>query len=628
MNARMTTIAACVAAASLTLTGCNDSDTDSTTTTPDSESAFSLKILHINDHHSHLTESGLSLSLDGIETEASAGGFARVVTKMTSLVDGANTDGVLKLHAGDAITGDLYYTLFKGEADAQMMNQVCFDAFALGNHEFDDGDAGLKDFLDFLASGNCDTAVLAANVQPEVGVSPLAMNSATDYIQAYTVKDFGEERVGIIGIDIANKTKNSSSPDASTVFLDEQTAAQSAIDELQAEGINKIVILSHYQYDNEMALAQALSGVDAIVGGDSHSLLGEGFTELGLNPSGAYPTELRNADGDPVCVVQAWEYSQVVGELNLQFDADGVVSSCAGTPHLLLGDDFERAETDTDINDDGEIDSYSPTGEELQSLLASIEQEPLVSVVTPDSTTASLLAGYAAEIDILKEAQIGESTDDLCLERIPGQGRSQLCSVADTAERGSDISNLVAQAFLSMSLTSDLAIQNAGGVRVDLPAGPITVGDAYTLLPFANTLVELEMSGAEIVQVLEDAYAYAIDPDGSTGAYPYAAGLRWHLDGGQAEGERFTQVEIKDRETGAWGPISSSENYKVVTNDYIASGKDGYLTFGTISETPERVVDTYLDYAQSFVDYVEARRNGVIGKLALEDYSTQSYTAP
>lgn len=78
-----------------------------------------------------------------------------------------------KLHAGDAVTGDLYYTLFKRVADAVLMNEVYFDAFALGNHEFDDGDAGFAAFLDELAKGECNTTVLADNVMPEVGVSSI-----------------------------------------------------------------------------------------------------------------------------------------------------------------------------------------------------------------------------------------------------------------------------------------------------------------------------------------------------------------------------------------------------------------------------------------------------------------------
>jgi 5'-nucleotidase/UDP-sugar diphosphatase len=71
------------------------------------------------------------------------------------------------------MTGTLYHTLYNGEADAALMNTVCFDAFELGNHEFDEGDAGLRRFLDHLRSGQCRTTVLAANVEPAIG-SPLA----------------------------------------------------------------------------------------------------------------------------------------------------------------------------------------------------------------------------------------------------------------------------------------------------------------------------------------------------------------------------------------------------------------------------------------------------------------------
>ena len=87
-------------------------------------------------------------NIGGEKTRVRSGGFPAVVSTFEKLSVGKSN--ILKLHAGDAITGDLYYTLFKGEADAALMNEVCFDAFAVGNHEFDDGDAGLVNFLDFL----------------------------------------------------------------------------------------------------------------------------------------------------------------------------------------------------------------------------------------------------------------------------------------------------------------------------------------------------------------------------------------------------------------------------------------------------------------------------------------------
>lgn len=86
------------------------------------------------------------------------------------------------------------------------MNEVCFDAFELGNHEFDAGDSGLKNFLDDLSTPLCQTPVLAANVEPEVGVSPLTPISVTDYIQPYVIKEVDGQKIGLIGIDIANKT--------------------------------------------------------------------------------------------------------------------------------------------------------------------------------------------------------------------------------------------------------------------------------------------------------------------------------------------------------------------------------------------------------------------------------------
>ncbi|GAD00709.1 NAD nucleotidase [Agarivorans albus] len=592
---------------SVALVACNDDDS-----TP-SPQPLSINVLHINDHHSHLqADSGIDLNLAGEATRVSVGGFPKVVAKINDLA--ASKDNVLKLHAGDAITGDLYYTLFKGEADAALMNEVCFDAFALGNHEFDGGDAGLKTFLEFLYSPTCQTQVLAANVEPEVGVSPLAPTTRWDYFQPYMIKSFGDAKVGIIGIDIATKTKNSSSPDATTQFHDETSTAQMYIDELKEKGVNNIILLTHYQYKNDLELAAKLTDVDVIIGGDSHTLLGD-FEELGLNSAGDYPTMVSNLDGDPVCVAQAWQYSAVVGDLAVTFDGNGKLESCAGTPHLLLADSFMRKDTNGD--------RVELTGATRTAVTDAVAANPNLSIVTADANAADLLAVYAEEVDVLKQSVVGDVAQNLCFERIPGQGRSTLCDVSATSANGSDISNLVAQAFLEQAIRGDVAIQNAGGVRNDVPQGDYTIGDAYTLLPFANTLVYLEMTGAEIKTVLNEAVDYSLDPEGSTGAYPYAAGLRYKVDMSQAAGSRLYDVEVKAKGTTDWIALADSDSFTVVTNNYIAGGRDGYFSFADISADESKFEDSFLDYAQSFVDYVE--RNGTIDKLPLESYSTQMF---
>ncbi|EDN65567.1 5'-nucleotidase/2',3'-cyclic phosphodiesterase [Beggiatoa sp. PS] len=82
----------------------------------------------------------------------------------------------------------------------------------------------------------------------------------------------------------------------------------------------------------------------------------------------------------------------------------------------------------------------------------------------------------------------------------------------------------------SRNYAAQLVIQNAGGVRIDLPKGDITIETAYTLLPFQNTLYLLTLTGAEIKQVLEESLSNHFDKKGSTGAFPYAAGIRYTIE--------------------------------------------------------------------------------------------------
>ncbi|WP_420844338.1 NAD nucleotidase [Lamprobacter modestohalophilus] len=585
--------------------------------------AYELTVVHINDHHSHLEpNTGAELEFDGVETDVETGGFPRVVPKIAEIRSSGRN--VLTLHAGDAITGTIYYSLFKGAADAEVMNKVCFDAFALGNHEFDDSDAGLAQFLGYLNAdpNRCQTPVLAANVIPTIG-TPLRPTPDTSLIQPYVVKEVGGQRIGIIGIDIAGKTKNSSSPLDTTQFLDERETAQGFINELTAQGINKIILLTHFQYLNEVELAQSLRGVDAIVGGDSHTLLGERFANFGLNPGGPYPTKVTDLDGNTVCVVQAWQYADVVGELHLTFDGEGRVSACSGTPHLLLGDTFER--NDVPLQ-----------GAELQAVLDTIVATPELGIVEPDPATQEIVDVYAEDVEVLKTEIVGVATKDFCLERVPGQGRSAICDVRATQANGGDIQQLVTEAYLLRSFEADVAIQNAGGVRIDIPAGDININLVYTLLPFANTLVNLEMSGAEIKQVLEEAVSNFQDSDGSTGSYPYAANLRWELDLSQPFGSRFSNIEIRRKGTDVWVPLQDVDDVTVVTNSFIAAGRDGYLTFGDVSDDG-RMVDTYIDYAQAFIDYMQQDLGGaepgdsvlttppLVTPPFCSDYSTQLF---
>ena len=596
------------ALASAVLMGCGGSDEPT-------YKPLELNIAHINDHHSQLDAfAATELTLDGVATQVELGGFARQTALFKSV---AGTQNLLKIHAGDAVTGSLYYTFFKGAVDAQMMNTVCFDAFTPGNHEFDDGDGVLKGFLDELAKGPCKTSVVSSNVVPATG-SPLAPTGGTPYLKPYAIKEVDGVNVGLIGITIAGKTVNSSRPLATTTFNDEVTSAQKAIDELKAQGIRHIVAITHQGYDTDKAFASRLTDVDVIIGGDSHSLLGD-FKAVGITTSsGAYPTVITNKSGEPVCIGQAWEYSKAFGLMNVQFNESGAVKSCGGRATLLIGDQFKRKDAA------GAWQTVSdPVRTTLMANLAA--NQPLVKVLTPDAAAVATLKTYADQVNAEKAKPIGTATEALCLVRVPGESTNRSagtagCEAGNTLARGSDAAQAVAEAFLFAAKRADFSLQNAGGVRVPVAAGGLSMNTAFTLLPFTNVLVEVELTGREVVAALEDAVANHLDLAQSNGSHPYAAGLRWDLDMSKPKGQRFANVQVRNKTTGAWTAIDLAKTYVLVTNDFIASGKDGYTALGT-AYNAGRYVNTYLLYTQSFVDYVLAK--GTLARPARADYSHQ-----
>jgi len=591
-----------------------------------------LTILHMNDHHSHLEEDDFDIEVAELpedfpvlegepeEIEVLFGGFPRLVSLVKQLTDEALDEGkeVLKLHAGDALVGTIFYSLFEAEADAAMMNQICFDAFALGNHEFDDGDSNLAEFIQKLQEpSGCPlaTPVLAANLVPS-SASPLVQLTEDGALVSHVIKTLGNgEQVGIIGIDIANKTMFSSQPDEGTILLDERETAEAQVALLTAQGIDKIVILSHIGYENDISWMAEIDGVDVVVGGDSHTLLGEvGSTAKGF-PGGAYPTLKASPSGGTVCVVQAWEYAHGVGKLDVSFDEFGHVVSCMGETLLP----FDSVQFDPALDDEtaGLLTSY------IEATYPS-----MVAIGEGDAETISILQGFKEQTDELKTTVIASVPEDICFERIPGQGRSKICPVEASSTQGGGVCNLVAKAFLEQTFEADIAIQNGGGCRTDITSGDFTYGSAYELLPFANTLVTLDLTGAEIIQVLGEAMSFAFGPDstadgypytGSTGAYPYASGLRFTVD--LSVPGFVTGVEVNSRVEGSWEAIDLEETYSVVTNSYIAGGRDGYLTFGNTAD--ELITDTYQEYAQSFIDY--AKVEGELINLPLEEYATQAF---
>jgi len=558
---------------------------------------FKLSIIHMNDIHSHLDEESMKLNIDGVKLKVDAGGYPRVATIIKQKLK--RSIHPLLLNAGDALQGTLYYTLFKGEVDAKMMDLLPWDAFVLGNHEFDDGDKNLKHFLAKLK-----VPIIAANVYADK--NDVLYRSWKPYI----IKHYGDEDVAIIGIDILKATKYASNPSKNIDFYDELKTARKYVKILKKKGVNKIILLSHFGYKNDIRLAKEVGGIDVIVGGHTHTLMGD-YSSLGLKGSIPYPKRVLSKEGNLTCIVQAYAYCKIIGDLEVVFDENGKILTCKGSPLLAISDNFKIKNSNKRY-----VDIDKKLREKVEK---SIEKRDDIEIVKKDRFVQSILKNYKKQIDAKEKEIVAIASKTMHHVRIPGRSHSVNRGV--NLPLGSEVVPVVAKAFYERVKGSDAVIINAGGVRTDIKKGDISIKDVYTLLPFSNTLYSMRMRGWQIHQILEDALQSVIKLD-SSGAFPYAYGLRYSVDMNEKMGYRIKNLEILDKRGRRFHKIEKNRIYNITTISYLASGKDGYDIF-----TAVKGLDTYFDYANSFVVYLKnlQKRGEELTKLPSWQHCIKSF---
>ncbi len=473
---------------------------------------YTLHVLHINDFHSRIepiSGSDSTCSAEQAAADECFGGVARVATKIKELRDSLTEAGenVIVLDAGDQFQGSLMYTTYKGAVEAEFMEAIGFDAMALGNHEFDDGPEGLGSFLDKVTfpviSGNLDVSqsnVLAGRVGNHV------------------VLEVGGEKIGIISA-LAMDTPETSSPGNSVIFQDDIDSLKADVATLEAEGVTKIIALTHVGLPRDLQIAAAVPGVDAVVGGHSHTYLSA------TDPArhGPYPTWVTRGEGDLVPVVQAYAYSKYLGHLELTFDDAGGLIYAGGNTILLDGS------------------------------------------VEPDAAIAARVAELAGPIEELKTRVVAEASGAI-------DGSRETCRAGEC-----QMGNLVAEAMLDRVADQGvtIAITNGGGLRAGIDAGPVTMGEVLTVLPFQNTLSTFEVTGEAIVAALENGVSQYEEV---AGRFAQVAGLKYSFDPTAAVGARVSDVQVLVGGD-AWAPIDVTATYKVVSNNYVRRGGDGYSMF-------------------------------------------------
>lgn len=283
---------------------------------------YELNILHINDFHSRIESINKFDSTCSAEEEGKNecfGGAARLKTAIDQRRQALSGKNVVLLNAGDNFQGSLFYTTYKGAAEAEFLNLMKFDAMTVGNHEFDDSEDGLATFLDKV-----QFPVVTANVKAT------AASKLGDRIKPSLVLDVGGQKIGIVGA-VTNDTPELSSPGPNVTIADDVQTITAAVQDLKGQGVNKIIALTHVGYPRDLALIAKIPDVDIVVGGHSHSLL----SNTDPKAEGPYPTMVDNPGGYKVPVVQAASYSKYLGDLVVNFDDNGVVKDAKGDPILI-----------------------------------------------------------------------------------------------------------------------------------------------------------------------------------------------------------------------------------------------------------------------------------------------------
>lgn len=543
-----------------------------------------FKIIHINDTHSQFDASPAKVvGRDGNPLYTFIGGHPRLLTEARRLRENATAAGLpsLFLHGGDAFKGSAYFELFEQKINIDILNRMQLDAMALGNHEFDIGLAKLADF-----ASNINFPLLAANVDKSAEPQLAEVANLKPYqifvldnnrwlpepqwqAQSAAQNKVTPVRLAIFGL--ALEDMRAMVPDTGAlVFEAEVAAAQRTVDYLQQQGINHILALTHLGNQRDLRVAASVNGIDVIVGGHSHSLLGD-FRHWYLGLQGPYAQQVLNPNGNSfTCVVQAGQFAQAVGALTVSFDSQGQITDCRGENTLLASRELYRSalrQADSQVN-----------GDTLAQKLAYLQSLPNTRITEEDAALRQVINEiYLPALQQAYGAQISSTERTITHVRLPGTGGSD--------QHGSELAGHIADAMHSWLNSAqvqplltgpvDFSLIGAGNIRSSIEAGAIYEGHIrLEVLPFDAPLSVLTLTGADVLALLEETIAATLPQGAHAGKFPYSSHLRYtaseRLDGS------LQLSEVAVLREGNWQAIVPEQQYRLATTNYLANGNDGW----------------------------------------------------
>ncbi|GAA3760135.1 bifunctional metallophosphatase/5'-nucleotidase [Microbacterium kribbense] len=565
---RLASAAAIAAAAVLALTMAAPAQAAPKAPHPANGPTVDIQLLSFNDFHGNLEAPGGSSGrlvvdhrlADGATTPtdvtANVGGVEYLATHLAQARQGHPYS--LTVAAGDLIgASPLLSGAFHDEPSILAMNTLKLDVSAVGNHEFDEGYQELQR----MANGGCIADGDGANNQNSCpdGVFPgasfdyLAANvvkSGTDetILPAYAIKNINGVKIGFIGMTLKDTPSIVTAAGvAGLEFRDEVATANALVPVLREQGVNAIVVLVH-QGGAPGQQTWYHDGTAYTVNPSYDAACANGAQ---LDPSSPIIPIAKNLDPAIDMIVSGHTHQPYVCTITDPAGHDRMVTSASS---------FGRLYTDTTLTYDRRTQDIVRTSVKSENMLVTRD-------VAKDRAETAIIDRYRELVAPIASKVIGQITADVTrLQNDAGE---------------SALGDLIADAQLAdPSVVGPygapvIAMMNPGGIRADLTylasswgeaPGNVTFEEAFTVQPFNNYLVSLDLTGAQIRQLLAEQWSG-----------PNAAGKKiLQVSVGFAysySGTTLGEVTLNGQ------PLEDGATYRVVTNNFLAGGGDGFPTF-------------------------------------------------
>lgn len=503
-----------------------------------------LQILALNDFHGQL-EPVSSTSSSGRINSTPAGGAEYLATHLTQLRQQAASDGssTVTVAAGDLIGATpLLSAAFHDEPTIEAMNQMGLEISSVGNHEFDEGwrelvrmqEGGCIEDGDGAENQNsCPAGEFSGADFQYLSANVLHEDTGESVLPGVEVKNYGGVPVAFIGMTLED-TPNivTKSGIEGLTFTDEVQTANKLARELHSQGVKSIVVLVHEGgFPADRTAYNSCPGISGPIVDINDGLSAKidvvvtGHTHQGYNCS------LPDPNGDPRLVTSGASIGRLVTDINLTINPRS-----------------------------GEIDRGSAVADNV--------------IVTRDVPKASAMTGLIA-----KYKELIAPIESKVIGRLAA-GTTVVTRTADTSGE-SPAGNLIADAQKADTTTvvdgrpTEIAFMNPGGIRADLQAntaGEVTYGAAFSMQPFNNYDVSMDMTGTQILDLLEQQWS------GVNAASPkvlQVSGIEYSYSASAPAGAKVARSTVMVNGE----PIDEARTYRVTANSFLADGGDGFAAF-------------------------------------------------